>query len=205
VLNISRYPAFMSMCDKSPDEDELFRRARRGDCAAFGDLVVLHSPRVHARAFMILQNEDDALDVCQETFLRAWKAVARFDGAASLATWLSRIATNAAIDLCRKRKRHMEFHAENPAASPETARMNPGPPASPSEALANREVGDRIRAAFATLSPEHRTVIALKEIEGLSYAEIARTTGSSAGTVMSRLFYARKKLQGLLADLRYET
>lgn len=152
---------------------------------------------------MILQNEEDALDICQETFLRAWKAVSRFDGNASLATWLLRIATNAAIDLCRKRMRAPEFSTDNVSTLMETGTHKA--PKSPAEALANREVGDRIRHAFECLSPEHRTVIALKEIEGLSYADIAKTMGSSVGTVMSRLFYARKKLQGLLADLRHET
>jgi RNA polymerase sigma-70 factor (ECF subfamily) len=191
--------------DERAEEAELVERSRRGDTHAFDALITTHRERVYMIAQHILRNSEEALDVTQETFLRAWKNLARFDGAATLASWLSRIATNASIDLVRRRNAHpqTEFDAA-PMAIDAASRTTPSQPASPADSLDHAEIRERFQRALDTLSPEHRAVIVLKEIEDLSYQEIADSVGCSIGTVMSRLFYARKKLQNELRDLHEE-
>ncbi|HEY5743766.1 MAG TPA: sigma-70 family RNA polymerase sigma factor, partial [Terrimicrobiaceae bacterium] len=151
------------------------------------------------------RNEEDALDVTQETFLRAWKALRRFDRGAPFASWLHRIATNAAIDLFRRRKLRPQADLESaPLKIDPASRTTPSAPESPEIILHRAEIKQRVEEAFAVLSPEHRAVIVLREIEDFSYEEIAKHLGCSVGTVMSRLFYARKRLQTLLRDLHEE-
>ncbi len=183
------------------NEAGLVAESRRGDTKAFDQLITLHRDRIYMIANHILRNNDDALDVAQETFLRAWKNLARFDGTATFASWLSRIASNASIDLIRRRQSHpqTEFEAA-PMAIDAASRTTPSRPATPGDSLDRAEMRERFERALGTLSPEHRTVIVLKEIEDLSYQEIAEAAGCSIGTVMSRLFYARKKLQAELRD-----
>lgn len=188
-----------------PDVGRLVERSREGDTRAFDQLITLHRERVYMVAYHILRNPDEALDVAQETFLRAWKNLARFDGTATLASWLSRIATNAAIDVVRKRQAHPETEFEAaPMAIDAASHTTPAQPARPGDSLDRSEIRERFERALATLSPEHRAVIVLKEMEDLSYQEIADSVGCSIGTVMSRLFYARKKLQTELKDLYEE-
>jgi len=177
-------------------ESDLVEKSRRGDTRAFDRLITLHRERIYMIACHILRNDEDALDVTQETFLRAWKNLARFDGTAALGSWLARIASNAAIDLIRRRQSHPQTEFESaPMAIDAASRTTPSRPDRPGESLDRAEMRERFQRALGTLSPEHRAVIVLKEIEDLSYQEIADSVGCSIGTVMSRLFYARKKLQ----------
>lgn len=153
---------------------------------------------------MITRNEQDALDLAQETFLKAWKHLSRFDGTHSLASWLRKIVTNASIDLCRAKSYRPQSELPDGVLRPDPAsRTTPYTPVSPGKALENKELGARIALAFEALTPEQRAVISLKEFEGLTYEEIAQATETSLGTVMSRLFYARKKLQALLEGVRH--
>jgi len=189
----------------SVDETGCLARAREGDTSAFGDLITLHRGKIHMHIFYMVRNEEDALDLTQDTFIRAWRSLARFDGRASFSSWLFRIATNAAIDLCRKRKSRPQTEVElGPMKIDAASRTTPSPAEVPGAGLDRAEIKRRIEGAFAQLSPEHRAVVVLKEVEDCSYEEIARRLGCSPGTVMSRLFYARKKLQTLLADLHEE-
>ncbi|MGH8048476.1 MAG: RNA polymerase sigma factor [Chthoniobacterales bacterium] len=187
------------------DESDLVKKSRAGDTSAFDRLITLHRDRVYMIANNILRNNEDALDVAQNTFLRAWKNLARFDGSAPFGGWIARIATNASIDLIRRRQSHpqTEFEAV-PMAIDAASRTTPSRPAKPGESIDREEIRKRFQSALATLSAEHRAVIVLKEIEDLSYQEIADSIGCSIGTVMSRLFYARKKLQTELRDLYEE-
>jgi RNA polymerase sigma-70 factor (ECF subfamily) len=187
------------------NEAELVNKSRLGDTRAFDQLITIHRNRVYMIANHILRNNEEALDVSQETFLRAWKNLSRFDGSASLGGWLSRIATNASIDLIRRRQAHpqTEFEAV-PMAIDAASRTTPSRPPKPGESLDRSHMRERFQMALGTLSDEHRAVIVLKEVEDLSYQEIADTVGCSIGTVMSRLFYARKKLQNELRDLYEE-
>lgn len=183
------------------NETGLISQSRSGDTVAFDQLITIHRDRVYMIANHILRNNDDALDVTQETFLRAWKSLARFDGSATFGSWLSRIASNASIDLIRRRQSHpqTEFEAA-PMSIDAASRTTPSQPDRPGESIDRTEMRERFEAALGTLSLEHRTVVVLKEVEDLSYQEIADTVGCSIGTVMSRLFYARKKLQNELRD-----
>jgi RNA polymerase sigma-70 factor (ECF subfamily) len=188
-----------------PEEAKLLVRARDGDTVAFDNLITLYRERIYMHTFQIVRNEEDALDLTQETFIRAWRSLTGFDGTATLSSWLHRIATNAAIDLCRRRRirPQTEIGSESMKIDP-ASRTTPSKPEAPGASLDRAEIKRRVEEAFSALSPEHRAVIVLKEIEDLSYEEIARHLGCSLGTVMSRLFYARKKLQTLLRDLHEE-
>jgi len=189
--------------DENPEEASLVARARSGDTVAFDGLITLYRQRIYMHICQIVRNADDALDLTQETFLRAWKSLARFDGAFS--SWLYRIATNAAIDLCRRRQSHPTTEIEaGPLRVDAASRTTPSAPEEPGRSVDRAEIRRRVEAAFAELSPEHRAVIVLKELEDLSYEEISKRLKCSLGTVMSRLFYARKKLQTLLSDLHEE-
>ena len=188
-----------------PEEARLLARAREGDTVAFDSLITRHRERIYMHTFQILRNEEDALDLTQETFIRAWRSLAGFDGTATFSNWLHRIATNASIDLCRRRRIRPQTEIESGLMKIDPAsRTTPSRPEAPGTSLDRAEIKRRVEEAFSALSPEHRAVIVLKEIEDLSYEEIARHLGCSPGTVMSRLYYARKKLQTLLRDLHEE-
>lgn len=154
--------------------------------------------------YQMVRNEDDAWDLAQDGFVRAWKSLSQFRGQSSFYTWLYRVMTNVALDWLRKK--HVQG-AQEFDDSIGLRKIEPGaatvpkPVMEPSEKLADGEIRVRINEAIEKLSPEHRSVIVLREIEGLEYTEIAESMDCSIGTVMSRLFYARKKLQTMLQDV----
>jgi RNA polymerase sigma-70 factor (ECF subfamily) len=185
---------------------DLVRRSQSGDTRAFDALVTKYRGRVYAMAYHLVQNETEAWDLAQEAFIKAWRALPGFKGDASFYTWLFRITHNVAYDWLRKKKIRAEGNEFDDsradhgiAAGAETAPR--GAPA-PDTAMKQKELGQRIRGAIGELSPDHQQAILLREVEGLSYDEIAQAMACSLGTVMSRLFYARKKLQEILHDLR---
>jgi RNA polymerase sigma-70 factor (ECF subfamily) len=147
----------------------------------------------------MVRNENDAWDLAQEGFLQAWRSIRKFEGRSSFYTWLYRLTVNLAIDSLRRKGRCVEVELDDaiPCSLP-----------SPRASYQCTEIRQQVNAALAQLSPEHRTVIVLKEIEDLQYHEIAEILGISVGTVMSRLFYGRKKLQSILRPIynqNYET
>src|ERR1700756_2601459 len=186
------------------DDIALVRRCQKGDALAFEQLVIKYRSKVFSMIYGMVQNEQDAWDLAQEGFLKAWKSIHRFKGNSSFYTWLYRIMTNVTIDSLRRRGIHGEAEFDDRIA---TGQVEPGSRTTPSSVplphkkLEHREIRQRIDEAIAKLSPEHRAVIVMKEIEDLQYNEIADSLSCSLGTVMSRLFYARKKLQSLLRDL----
>ena len=186
------------------DDQALVRRCQQGDDRAFDELVTKYRSRAFAMIYHLVHNEQDAWDLAQDGFLKAWKSLDRFRFQSSFYTWLYRIMTNVAIDWLRKKQIHAGQEFDDSIA---LADLEPGSDLAPKseplplEKLARGEVRQRIDAAIARLSPEHRAVILLKEMEDLQYHEIAETVGCSIGTVMSRLFYARKKLQVMLKDV----
>ena len=181
---------------------DLVERCQRDELDAFEHLVNRYRQKVYGLAYSMLRNEQDATDVAQETFVRAWQAIRRFKNNASFYTWLYRIATNLCIDLVRKHERQPAVSFED-TLSPDRDADAQEPPSKnplPNEEAQRRELREQIDAALLELSPEHRAVVQLREFEGLEYAEIARAVGCSIGTVMSRLHYARKHLQKLLKE-----
>ena len=189
--------------DGAPEDAELVRRCQQGRHEAYETLVVRYRGRIYALILNMTGNDADAWDLSQEVFLKAWKALPRFEARAQFFTWLYRIAHNVTYDWLRKRRigPGTEFDdalGQTPAAGAVTV---PQGSTAPDDRLRNKEVGARIAEALKELSPEHRAVVLLKEVDGLSYQEIAGAVGCTLGTVMSRLFYARKRLQTLLRDL----
>ncbi len=192
-------------CDAPSAEGLLIERARGGDERAFGDLMQLHHEKVFRRVVAIVRNEEDARDLCQEIWLTVWKQLASFRGDARFSTWLFPLATRRAIDHLRRRRRWFDrflpfarSDLENDSLV-ETEVPEPGP--GPREHATQREHRERIEKAMASLPPMPRAVLALREIEGLSYAEIATTLDCPVGTVMSRLHQARRLLLHELKDL----
>ena len=186
-------------------ELDLVKEAQAGDTEAFDQLVSRYRTRVFGMIYNMVHNEQDAWDLAQDSFLKAWKSIARFRGQSSFYTWIYRIVMNVTIDSLRKKQVRgggaefddaIQLKEIDPAS-----RTVPHADALPHEQMEQKEIRRRIDAAIAQLSPEHRAVILMKEIEDMQYHEIAESLGCSIGTVMSRLFYARKKLQNLLRDV----
>lgn len=181
------------------DDQELIARCQRGDLSAYEPLVNKYRERIYAQAFNLTRNADDAHDLCQETFVKAWKSIRRFRGRSSFYTWLYRITTNMGIDLIRSKQKTQSVEFDETIAKEETAENKPFAHTDlPSDELQRRELGQEIDAAIGKLTPEHREVIVLREFEGMDYKEIAKSIGCSIGTVMSRLHYARANLQKML-------
>jgi len=196
----------------APDSDmtdaQVVAAVRGGDSAAFRVLFERHRKRCFILAYGWVSNEPDALDVVQDAFVRAYQNLASFEGNSSFYTWMYRIVMNLAIDLMRKNKRvRLDDFAEGGisegaialakhAVDEQPCGFDPG------QAVDDKRIAARISAALAELSENHRTVLVLREVDGMSYEDMAQVMDCSKGTVMSRLFHARKKMQELLADLR---
>jgi RNA polymerase sigma-70 factor (ECF subfamily) len=205
-LNIHGFPAVEPMTVKdhsSADDPTLVRVAQRGDMAAFEELVARHRDKIYARAYSMMRNEEEAVDLSQEAWVKGWQRLRQFQGESSFGTWITRIVINLCLDQLRKQKRQRTESIE--AMSEESGgveRQMPVVTVNPTAGLERGELRQRIDRALGQLSYEHRTVLVLHEFEEMEYKEIARTMGCSIGTVMSRLFYARRKLAVLLADLK---
>jgi RNA polymerase sigma-70 factor (ECF subfamily) len=189
----------------SADDEALVRAAKKGDMQAFEELVARHRDKVYARAYSMMRNEDEALDLSQEAWVKGWQRLKQFQGESSFATWLTRIVINLCLDQLRRRKRQpTESIEEIDEDSGGVERQMPVVTVNPTERLERAELRQRIDRALAQLSYEHRTVLILHEFEEMEYKRIAKTMGCSIGTVMSRLFYARRKLAALLAGWKDE-
>jgi len=187
----------------SVDDDKLVREAQSGEMDAFEELVFRHRDKIYARCVTMLRSEDTALDLSQETWIKAWQRLKQFQGDSSFSTWATRIAINVCLDQLRKNKRQQAESIEALAEdSGGVERQMPVVTANPTERLERGELRQKIDSALDKLSAEHRTVLVLREFEEMEYEEIAKTAGCSIGTVMSRLFYARRRMAGLLADLK---
>ncbi len=188
-------------------EAELISKSLRGDRSAYRDLVEKYQERVFALCFSLLRSKEDAEDITQETFVKAFLSLKNFEGASSFYTWVYRIAFNMVIDFKRKVKRKGgdAVELDESVKQGAGAEVLLSEPASPEQELERKELNERIGLALGELSESHRAVITLREVDGMSYEEIAEVTGVSRGTVMSRLHYARKRMQELLIDLYTHT
>ena len=194
---------------EDPDGDfMLVARAQQGDMSSYDALVTRHRGRIFAMIRNMIHQEADAWDLSQEVFIKAWQALPRFEAKARFSTWLYRIAHNVVYDWTRKRR--LESVGELNDGIFERERIDPASMTTPSggespdDSMANGELRAKIEKALGKLSAEHREAVLLKDVQGLSYKEIADVMACSLGTVMSRLFYARQKLQTLLKD-EYES
>jgi RNA polymerase sigma-70 factor (ECF subfamily) len=184
---------------------ELVRAAQKGGMTAFEELVARHRDKIFARAYSMMRNEDEALDLSQEAWVKGWQRLVQFQGDSSFVTWMTRIVINLCLDQLRKQKRQ---RAESIEALEEESggveRYMPVTNPNPTAGLERTELRRRIDRALAQLSKEHRAVLVLHEFEEMEYKEIAKRMGCSIGTVMSRLFYARRRMASLLASLKRE-
>jgi RNA polymerase sigma-70 factor (ECF subfamily) len=189
----------------SEADDALVKWSQQGDTEAFEQLVFRHRDKIYARALMMMRNEDQALEYSQEAWVKAWQRLVQFQGESSFATWVTRIVINLCLDQLR---RQMRVRTESIEAMDEESggveRQLPAPETNPTAGLEQDELRRRIDEALGKLTDAHRTVVVLHEFEGLEYKEIAKRVGISIGTVMSRLFYARRRLAFLLQSLKRE-
>jgi RNA polymerase sigma-70 factor, ECF subfamily len=187
------------------DDEALVRAAQQGNMAAFEELVARHRDKIYARAYSMMRNEEEAIDLSQEAWIKGWQRLIQFQGESSFATWMTRIVINLCLDAIRRQKRQRaESIEEMDEDSGGVERHMPVVTVNPTERLERTELRARIDDALGKLSYVHRTVLVLHEFEGMEYKLIAKTMDCSIGTVMSRLFYARRKLAALLADLKNE-
>ena len=193
---------------KPVEEGELINRARRGDLTAYDELVKRYQERIYATIYHITANHEDANDLAQEAFIKAFHALKTFKGGSSFYTWVYRIAVNKTINFLKQRKNKtqmslddLDFHAEH---DPDLVALISDK--TPRRDVALAELQEKLNAALQRLSEPHRLVVTLHDIQGLSHEEIAKIMDCNVGTVRSRLFYARQQLQAYLSDyLKYKT
>jgi RNA polymerase sigma factor (sigma-70 family) len=184
------------------EERRLVERSRAGDLSAYDDLIRRYQERIYGTIYHMTSNHEDANDLAQETFIKAFQALKSFKGGSSFYTWLYRIAVNKTINFLKQRKNRtgmslndLDFNAEN----------DPDMVALISHKTPRREAGlselqEKLNEAMGRLSEVHRLVVTLHDVQGVPHEEIAQIMDCNIGTVRSRLFYARQQLQGYLAD-----
>jgi RNA polymerase sigma-70 factor (ECF subfamily) len=184
------------------DDLSLVSKAKAGDPAAFRALVVRYQRKVYAVALGVVKDPDLAWDVAQEAFVRVHQHLGEFEGKSAFSTWLFRITTHLSIDAVRRERRSQKDEVDD-VNEGDLAEGGEGILATalgndPRENVLRRELAGKIQEALATLPEKHRTILVLREVEGLSYEELAERLDLHKGTVMSRLFHARKKMQAAL-------
>jgi RNA polymerase sigma-70 factor (ECF subfamily) len=183
----------MSMPDAR--EAELIEQAKKGDGAAFGLLIRQHQRRIYACAVQMLGDRGEAEDAVQETFLRAYRAIDRFDGRAELSTWLYRICINVSLNALRRRKRVDAADVNDPRAADPSQGMT-----DPRHGAQATQLYGRLATALDALSPSLRATVVLVLIEGVPQKEAATALGCSEGTIAWRVHEARRRLRDLLAE-----
>ncbi len=178
------------------------KRAQHGDMAAYDDLVRKYQERIYATIYHMTSNHEDANDLAQEAFIKAFQALKSFKGGSSFYTWIYRIAVNKTINFLKQRKNRaqlslndLDFNAEH---DPDLVALISDKTPRRDANLA--ELAEKLNAAMQKLSDYHRLVVTLHDVQGLSHEEIAKVMDCNIGTVRSRLFYARQQLQAYLSD-----
>ena len=198
-------PAPLKYDYPSASDEELVKWSQCGDTEAFEQLIFRHRDKIFARAMIMMRNEDQALELSQEAWVKAWQRLVQFQGDSSYTTWMTRIVINLCLDQLRRQMRvRVESIDELEEESGGVERLMPIIDSNPTAGMEQVELRRRIDEALGQLSEAHRTVVVLHEFEGLEYREIAKRVGISMGTVMSRLFYARRRLATLLSGIKRE-
>lgn len=193
--------------DTEPTDEELIRSTLAGKTRAYDVLIRRHSRKLHAMLMQVLNSEADAFDVAQEAFIKAFHSLRYFKGDSAFYTWLYTIALNQARNFMRKRKKEGGTFSidndENGDPLEKDAQLaDGGMAADPIRNTQNAELRKKLAHAIAQLSPAHQEVVTLADIQGLSFPEISKITNVTEGTLRSRLHYAHKQLQSLLAEER---
>lgn len=182
-------------------EQEWVERARKGDETAFEALVTAHEKRIYNLCRRLVGNPEDAAELTQEAFLNAWRGLARFQGESAFGTWLYRLASNACIDFLRKEKRRQGLSMTVSLEDEEERQVElPDERYTPEGELERTEARRAVAEGLERLTPERRQVLVMREINGLSYAEICAVLGLEEGTVKSRIARARNALRKVLTE-----
>ncbi len=184
------------------DDEVLVRSTQKGDSAAFDILVERYRERLYATVYHMTANHEDANDLVQDTFIKAFKSLNSFRGQSSFYTWVYRIAVNRTINFIKRRKTRNQYSLDDLDSSIQT---DPDLVEMMSHVTPRREVGltelhEKLNEALQKLSESHRAVVTMHDVQGMTHADIAKVMRCSEGTVRSRLFYARQQLQGMLSD-----
>jgi RNA polymerase sigma factor RpoE len=184
------------------EETELVRRAQRGDLPAYDDLVRRYQERIYATIYHMTANHEDANDLAQDTFVKAFNALKSFKGGSSFYTWLYRIAVNKTINFLKQRRHrsHMSLNDLDLNAEHDPDLVALVSDKTPRREAALAELQEKLNEAMQKLSESHRLVVTLHDVQGLPHEEIAKIMDCNIGTVRSRLFYARQQLQAWLSD-----
>ncbi|MEM9074743.1 MAG: sigma-70 family RNA polymerase sigma factor [Myxococcota bacterium] len=210
AVNESRAEASKPVKKANAEERErdklLVRQVQKGDEGAFRELFDRYHRRAFAVAFGVVKNKQDALDVVQDAFIKVHKHIHSFQGTSSFYTWLYRIVMNLSIDHVRRAKKGRDLDYDDKVRREDSDVAGDGAilptilDANPRKTVLRRELAEAIQKALADLPDYHRAVIMLREVEGLSYEEMAKILKVPKGTIMSRLFHARRKMQELLSE-----
>ena len=196
-------PDAKSSAEAEPASDrELVAKASQGDLSAYDELVRRYQTRIYSLAYNMTSSKEDAGDMVQDVFVKAYSSLKNFRGTSSFYTWIYRIAINRTINFLKKRKRKqaLSLNDVDEGVERDPAYVELSSRESPVRDASLSELQEKLNKALLTLSEKHRTVVVLHDIQGVPHDEIARITGCSEGTVRSRLFYARQMLQGELAE-----
>lgn len=198
--NIQKEPELSADSSITVTDEELVRSSVDGDLKAFTELLKRYQDSVYSLLYNLSQKAELADDLTQQTLIKVWKSLSQFEQRSSFSTWVYRIAHNVFYDFKRKKEPEMvDIDAETfDHSAIDTSKSTVASETAPDEVLIKKERLQMFKKALARLSPEHSSVLILKEVNGLSYKEIAEVSGCSTGTVMSRLHYARQNLRSFL-------
>ncbi|VGO17373.1 ECF RNA polymerase sigma-E factor [Pontiella desulfatans] len=188
--------------DAGPPDDELVLKAQQGDVHAFDQLVERYHSKIYGLTYNMCSNREDAEDLTQEVFVKAFEALPRFRGKSSFYTWLYRIAVNKTINYRKKRnrKRALSLDSFDQDIKTDDVYHDLTSKGSPLRSISLSELQIKLNEALQNLSEKHRTVVVLHDMQGVPHEEIAKMVGASVGTVRSRLFYARRQMQSELSE-----
>ena len=205
ALNGAAIPKPLSTTEENSARSEelaLVQRAQAGDTGAYDELVRRHQERIYATIYHMTSNHEDANDLAQDAFIKAYQALKSFKGDSSFFTWIYRIAVNRTINFLKQRKHRaamslndIDFNAEH---DPDLVALVSDK--TPRREAVLSELQEKLNEAMQKLSDTHRLVVTLHDVQGMAHEEIARITDCNVGTVRSRLFYARQQLQAYLSD-----
>lgn len=187
---------------QGPDDDELVLQSQQGDVRAFDQLVERYHGKIYGLTYNMTSNREDAEDLTQEVFVKAFEALPRFRGNSSFYTWLYRIAVNKTINYRKKRnrKRMLSLDSFDQEVKTDEIYHDLATKGSPLRNISLTELQEKLNEALQSLSEKHRTVVVMHDMQGIPHAEIAKVVKASVGTVRSRLFYARRQMQNELAE-----
>lgn len=185
-----------------PDDRALVAFASKGNLSAYNELVRRYQTRIYSLAYNMTSSKEDAEDMVQDVFVKAYSSLKNFRGTSSFYTWIYRIAINRTINFLKKRKKKqaVSLNDMDEGVERDPAYVELSARESPVRDISLSELQEKLNKALLTLSEKHRTVVVLHDIQGMPHDEIAQMTGCSEGTVRSRLFYARQQLQSELAE-----